>query len=126
MCSKQRSTSSNRHRPHFTNLKIVPVNRRHKIVDTPEEQAHRRQVLRTANTESRKAHQKVERDLTNKIYLQQEAIKALPVEMQADAKMIDQTPYPMDRPWPRWDTPPIPGFNPLDYADKKKDSEENA
>lgn len=60
------------------------------------------------------------RDLTDKIWLQQEALRALPAHLLEHAMIIDDTPPPADRPWPKYDTPPIKGFNPMDYVEKKK------
>lgn len=63
-------------------------------------------------------------DLTNKIWLQQEAVRALPADQQAFARKPNTASVPRNRPWPKWDTPPIKGFNPRDYMDKKRDKQE--
>jgi len=60
------------------------------------------------------------KDLTTKIYLSQDALKAMPANLRANALIIDETPPPPDRPWATYDTPPIPGFNPRDYTGEKK------
>lgn len=58
--------------------------------------------------------------MTDKIWLQQEALRALPPDLRMEAEIIDETPFPIDRPMPFWDTPPIPDFDPLDYVGKSK------
>lgn len=57
------------------------------------------------------------KDLTDKICCQQEAIRALPAALQTTAKIIDETPPPSNRPWPKYDTPPIKDFDPRLYLD---------
>jgi hypothetical protein len=74
-----------------------------------------------------KAHREMEKDLTTKIWLQQEAIRAIPDHLVAAALVIDDTPppgNPWERPFPNWDTPPIPGFNPADYENASADKAE--
>lgn len=56
-----------------------------------------------------------EKDITTKIYLQQEALKALPADLRVHAEVIDDTPPPEDRPLPLFDTPPIKNFDVLEY-----------
>ena len=63
-------------------------------------------------------------DLSTKIWLQQEAMRALPPELRAHAEIIDETPPPSDRPWPIWMTPPIKGFNPRNYMGNKGDDDD--
>ena len=63
-------------------------------------------------------------DLSTKIWLQQEAMRALRADLRAHAEIIDDTPPPPDRPWPIWMTPPIKGFNPRDYMGNKGDNED--
>lgn len=64
-------------------------------------------------------------DLSTKIWLQQEAMRALPPELRTHAETIDETPPPSDRPWPIWMTPPIKGFNPRDYMGNKGDDDDD-
>lgn len=68
-------------------------------------------------------HNQQQKDLTNKIWLQQEAMRAMTPELRAQAEIIDETPPPPDRPWPIWLTPPIKGFNPRDYLGDKDDDD---
>ena len=68
--------------------------------------------------------------MTNKIWLQQEALRAMPHDLYEEAIKIDDTPPPANRPWPFFDTPPIEGFNINDYVkseneDEDEDDEEN-
>ena len=64
-------------------------------------------------------------DLSTKIWLQQEAMRALRADLRAHAEIIDDTPPPPDRPWPIWMTPPIKGFNPRDYMGNKGDDDDD-
>ena len=64
-------------------------------------------------------------DLSTKIWLQQEAMRAMPAELRVHAATIDDTPPPPDRPWPIWMTPPIKGFNPRDYMGQKGEEEDD-
>ena len=66
----------------------------------------------------------MEQDLTNKIWLQQEALAALPAPLQEKALIIDESPPPRDRPWPAFQTPPIKDFKYSDYF-KDEDDEDN-
>jgi hypothetical protein len=69
---------------------------------------HTRQNMRRTN--------KYNKDLSTKIWLMQEALRSMPPALAANALIIDETPPPPDRPWPFFDTPPIPGFNSKDYV----------
>lgn len=58
------------------------------------------------------------KDIADKIWLQQEAMRALPDHLRAAALVIDDEPPPPDRDGMTiWDTPPIKGFNIKDYDD---------
>ena len=57
--------------------------------------------------------------MTNKIWLQQDALAALPENLRNQAIEIDETPPPADRPWPFFATPPIKEFDPQAYEGKK-------
>jgi hypothetical protein len=69
---------------------------------------------------------KMDHDLTNKIWLQQEAIRALPPSLQEHAMTIDNTPPPSDRPWPYYETPPIKGFSIHKYVEGGEASESDS
>jgi len=44
--------------------------------------------------------------------------------LRTHAELIDDTPPPPDRPWPIYDTPPIPGFNVREISGEKKADQE--
>jgi hypothetical protein len=73
-------------------------------------------------------HNKTEKDLATKIWLQSEAMNSMRADLRAHADITDEEPPPADRPWPVWNTPPIKGFNPRDYMNKvgDDDNEEGA
>jgi hypothetical protein len=64
------------------------------------------------------------KDLTLKMYLQQDALKALPPDLKALASEIDETPPPRNRPWPMWYTPPVPGLK-LEDPDRDENEEQS-
>jgi hypothetical protein len=67
------------------------------------------------------------KDIANKIWLQQEAIATLTGDLLAAAVAIDESPPPPDRPFTVWQTPPIKGFNINDYNvedDQQSDDED--
>lgn len=55
-------------------------------------------------------HNQHVKDMTLKIYLRQDAMKALPPDLYKLASVIDETPPPRNRPYPIWYTPPVPGL----------------
>jgi hypothetical protein len=57
----------------------------------------------------------MDKDIADKIWLQQEAMRSLSGDLLAAASIIDDSPPPPDRPWAVWQTPPIKGFNIRDY-----------
>lgn len=63
-------------------------------------------------------------DLTMKIKLRDEAIANLPELLQHAARQRDRNPPPLNRRMATY-TPPIPGYNPLDYAKKEDDDAED-
>ena len=60
----------------------------------------------------------INKDLSTKIWLQQEAMRALPDHLRKHAEVVDEEPPPRDRPYPIWYTPPIPGAN---FKDTEED-----
>jgi hypothetical protein len=80
-------------------------------------------IAKEYTRQSAARHRRLEKDVTNKIYLQQAAIHALPDSLRALAEIIDETPPPPERPWPVWATPPIKGFNARDYMGKDDDTD---
>jgi hypothetical protein len=51
------------------------------------------------------------KDISTKIWMQQEALRALPDNLRIKAEELDESPPPPDRPWPIWMTPPIKDFD---------------
>ena len=96
-------------------------NFRIKLSFTDEELVENAKIAKEYQREAAKLRNKLDKDLTDKIWLQQEAMRALPDHLRAHAETIDETPPPEDRPWPDFDTPPIKGFNAQDYMEKKKE-----
>jgi hypothetical protein len=78
---------------------------------TDEEKLEHARIGKEYNRQTTLRDNQLNKDLTNKIWLQQEAIRALPAEYKEKALEIDES-YPIDRPMPTFMTPPIPGFNP--------------
>jgi hypothetical protein len=95
-----------------------------KLPYTPEELKNNERIARTYQSEFSKEFNKMQRDLTDKIWFMQEALRALPAHLRAHAETIDDTPPPENRPMPMWETPPIKGFNVQDYLQKEKTQEE--
>lgn len=86
-----------------------------KIRFSEEEQAEHERIATEFNRQSRIRSNQIDKDLADKIWLQQEALRALPAHLVAHAKSLDSPAPPSDRPWPFYDTPPIKGFNIKDY-----------
>ncbi len=96
---------------------------RFRVEYSEEEKARREAVAKEYQRQCFIYEAAMQKDLTNKIWLQQDALRAMPEALRAHAETLDPTPPPQDRPWPRFDTPAIKGFNPQDYVDKKKSEE---
>lgn len=88
----------------------------HKIEWTEEEAKENFDIGLEYNRQTTIRHNKNEKDLTNKIWIQCDALDAMPDHLREHAEIIDESPPPADRPWPIWATPPIKGFNASDYA----------
>lgn len=91
-----------------------------KLEFTDEELETNKQIARTYQSECAKHHAEFHKDLALKARLINDALKAMPPKLREHAIIVDDSIPPTDRPWARYDTPPIKGFNPLDYIDKKK------
>ena len=76
-------------------------------------------IGREFQIETRRRRNRLEKDLTNKIWLQQDALRALPEALRIQAEIIDEEPPPPDRPWANWATPPIKDFDPKNFLSKK-------
>ena len=97
---------------------------------TAEEEVEHARIAKEFQRQSSIRHNALERDVSTKIWLQQDALLAIPDHLYEEACKIDDTPPPPNRPWPLFDTPPIEGFNAKDYIksgneDDDDESEEN-
>ena len=95
---------------------------------TEEELKEHERIAKEFQRQSFKRHNAMEKDLNTKIWLQQEALRAMPQRLREEAIKIDDTPPPANRPWPYFDTPPIEDFNVNDYIKtaEGEDEEEEA
>ena len=92
-----------------------------KVTFSPEEEAEHQRIAREYNQRtSARAHQ-INKDLTMKIYLRNQAIAMLPPQLQEHAKTPDYTPFPEIRSLPGY-TPPIRDFNPEKYMESEQQS----
>lgn len=79
-----------------------------------EEQERFKEIGKIYNIMFQKQRSAEEADLQRKIKLKQEAIDALPQELQEEARTVDTTLFPTNRRLTTW-TPPMPGFEPAAY-----------
>ena len=87
---------------------------------TDEEKAEHKRIADEFNRQTSREDAAIKNDLAVKAWLQQEAIKAIPTEeLRAAALELDETPPPVHRPFPYFDTPPIANFNMADYDGSK-------
>jgi hypothetical protein len=91
---------------------------------TKEELEEHSKIAREYHRQCMKRFNHFDKDLTDKIWLQQEALRAVPSHLLAHAKLIDQTPPPIGRPWPIFDTPPIKDFDIRKYVGRQDGEEE--
>ena len=96
-----------------------------KIDFTDEERKQHEIIAKNFAKQSQIRHNKYEKDLTTKIYLQGDALLALPEQLRIAAEVIDHEPPPSDRPMAVWSTPPIKGFDVRDYIKSNEDEDEN-
>ena len=95
-----------------------------KLDFTDEEKKEHERIAKEYAKQNQIRHNKFEKDLTTKIYLQTDALNALPEQLQIAASVIDHEPPPSDRPMAVWATPPIKGFNVRDYVGKSNEEDE--
>jgi hypothetical protein len=91
---------------------------------TEEEKKRHAEIGREYNRQMFIRRNQEDKDLTNKIWLQQEAIRALPPTLRAHAQTIDNSDPPSDRPWPLFDTPPIKDFDYRQYIEEETEEVE--
>ena len=94
------------------------------LLFTEEEKAEHIRIGREHSRQVRIRENQEQKDLTTKVWLQQEAMRALPADLRKLAEEIDDTPPPRGRPWPIWWTPPIKGFNAQDYITRTEEGED--
>jgi len=103
---------------------FVEAAKSYKYAWSDEELAHHEAVAKEYTRQSQIRHNQLEKDLADKIWLQQEAMRALPANMHAEALVLDDTPPPPERPWPVFDTPPIEDFDWKAHTRQEADEEE--
>ncbi len=91
-------------------LKKILLIFREKPSFSPEELVEHAKIGKEYQIQSMRRHNKFTKDLTTKIYLQQDALTSLPEYLRVEAKIVDETPPPLNRPKPYFDTPPIKDF----------------
>mmetsp|Transcript_17547 Transcript_17547/g.29415 ORF Transcript_17547/g.29415 Transcript_17547/m.29415 type:complete len:181 (+) Transcript_17547:30-572(+) len=89
---------------------------------TPEEQEEHKRIGREYNRQRMIQDNMFKKDLSTKIWMQQDAMNALPEALRKAAAEIDETPPPEDRPFPIFLTPPVPGLN---LKDESKEDDED-
>lgn len=82
---------------------------------TDEEFAAHEAIAKEFTRQNMKRTNMFNKDLATKAWLMHEALRSMPPALANNALIIDDTPPPPDRPWPFYDTPPIPGFDARDY-----------
>ncbi len=90
-----------------------------------EELKEHERIAKEYQRQSSIRHNKLEKDLSTKIWLQQEALRAIPSELFEHATTVDDTPPPANRPWPFYATPPIKGFDPKSYLKVEGDDDDD-
>ena len=89
-----------------------------------EELAEHARIAKTYQRKRLEETNLMNKDIADKIWLQQEAMRALPDHLRAAAEVIDDEPPPPDREFTIWQTPPIKGFNIKDYENDGEDEDD--
>lgn len=90
-----------------------------------EELAEHARIGRIYQQKMTQRHNRTQKDLATKIWMQHDALRSLPEGLRAHAETIDDTPPPPDRPWPFFQTPPIKDFNAKQFMGKKEDEDDD-
>lgn len=91
-----------------------------------EEKAEFDRIRTEYNRQTTIQDNKFKKDIATKMWLQQEAIKALPEQYREAAEDIDTSKPPRDRPWPMFNTPPVENAESIvDVDDEGDDDEED-
>jgi hypothetical protein len=104
-------------------IRIIDLYFRIKLKFSDEEQAENNRIGKEYGRQSILRHNRNEHDLTNKIWIQQEAMRALPDKLREAAEILDESVPPPHRPWPLYATPPIKDFNLDLYIQRGTDGE---
>lgn len=89
----------------------------------PEVEAEHARIAKEYNRQMFRLKKKFDKDVTLKLWLMNEATDSLPADLKAHAITFDETPMPPNRPFPKYDTPPIKGFKFQEYAKSTEDDE---
>lgn len=104
----------------------VCLNYRTKPEFSAEEVAEHARIGREYTIQSQRKTNALNKDLSQKIWLQQEAIRGLPEALRIEAVIIDDNPPPSDRPVSGvWHTPPIKDFDASKY-DQKRETDDDS
>jgi len=93
---------------------------------TVEEQERRRQIVRNFCIGNFQRHNEMEHDLSCKMKVKLHAIRMLPQQSKLKKAALDTDVGDEPPNWkgfPVW-TPPIPGYNPMDYEEYMQDDED--
>jgi hypothetical protein len=96
---------------------------RTKIIFSEVELAEHSRIAKEYNRQMFIYDNQMKKDLSIKIWLQQEALRSLPVDLRNLAEVVDETPPPKNRPYPMWLTPPVPGLE-LENPDEDDNEDE--
>ena len=91
----------------------------------PEVAAEHARIANEYNRQMFKLRNKFDKDLALKTWLMNDARKALPTHLQEHANTFNDTPMPPNRPFPKWHTPPIKGFNSQEYVNSSGEEDYN-
>ena len=106
-------------------VEVAEEAKRFKPEYSEEELAEHSRIAKEYQRQSQIRHNQMEKDISTKIWLQQEALRAIPTDMYEACVEIDDTPPPANRPWPFFATPPVEDFNPRDYMKTEDDDDDD-
>ena len=90
-----------------------------------EELAEHAKIGRIYQQRTTQRHNRLQKDLATKVWLQHDALRSLPDNLRVHAEIIDDTPPPPDRPWPYFQTPPIKDFDAKQFMGKNDDEDDD-
>ena len=83
-----------------------------------DEQRQHETIAREYQVQMRRRSNRHGKDIACKIWLQEEALRSLPLSLQKSAEAIDEMPPPSNRPWALYQTPPLKGFDIRNFVKK--------